>query len=294
VKLNWLLPSIFGSLLAVLPASASEIVSWRFDQSTKRLEFVTDGRVKPEAQLLADPGKLVISLPETKLNQSTHRQTVGKGFRELRIGYNPENRTTNLVFELEAGYTIDPRQVLIKASSANQWSIQLPEAQVLRGGIPTGSIAVFNETGAVIAPDRQITSSVVTGVSSSPPASSSTLVAAAGAPVTISAVEVDTQYNRVLVRGSRQLTYSGGWDARAGVYRVVIPNARLASNFKFPSQNEVNLQIFAVGANAVQVEVRRFDRNQIGPVVQYYAGQILSLPYGGIPRPVVAKHDAHP
>ncbi len=293
MKLNWLLPGIIGSLLAALvalPAAASEIVSWRFDQTNNRLDFATDSRVKPEAQLLADPGKLVISLPETKLNKSTQRQPIGKGVRELRVGYNDETRTTNLVFELESGYIFDPRQILIRANSANQWSVQLPEAQLSKGAAPTGSVSVFNETGGLVAPDRQVTTSVVTGVSSSaPPASSATLIAASGAPVTISAVEVDKQYNRVIIRGSRQLSYSGSWDAKGSVYRVVIPNARLAGNFKFPSQNEVNLQIFSAGPNSVQVEVRRFDRNQIGPVVQYYAGQILSLPYGGSPRPVVAE-----
>jgi N-acetylmuramoyl-L-alanine amidase len=293
VKLNWLLPGIIGSLLAALatlPAAASEIVSWRFDQTNNRLDFATDSRVKPEAQLLADPSKLVISLPETKLNKSTQRQTIGKGVRELRVGYNEATRTTNLVFELESGYVFDPRQILIKANSANQWSVQLPEAQLTKGGmIPTGNVSVFNETGALVTSDRQVTTSVVTGVSSSPPpASSATLVAASGSPATISAVEVDKQYNRVIIRGSRQLTYSGSWDAKGSVYRIVIPNARLAGNFKFPSQNEVNLQIFSAGPNSVNVEVRRFDRNQIGPVVQYYAGQILSLPYGNAPKPVVA------
>jgi N-acetylmuramoyl-L-alanine amidase len=294
VKLNWLLPGIIGSLLAALatlPAAASEIVSWRFDQTNNRLDFATDSRVKPEAQLLADPSKLVISLPETKLNRSTQRQPIGKGVRELRVGYNEETRTTNLVFELESGYVFDPRQILIRANSANQWSVQLPEAQLAKGGaMPTGNVSVFNETGALVAPDRQVVTSVVTGASSSPPpASSATLVAASGSPATISAVEVDKQYNRVIIRGSRQLTYSGSWDAKGSVYRVVIPNARLAGNFKFPSQNEVNLQIFSAGPNSVNVEVRRFDRNQIGPVVQYYAGQILSLPYGVAPRPVVAE-----
>lgn len=293
MKLNWLLPGIIGSLLAALatlPAAAAEIVSWRFDQTSNRLDFATDSRVKPEAQLLADPSKLVISLPETKLNKSTQRQAIGKGVRELRVGYNEATRTTNLVFELESGYIFDPRQILIKANNANQWSVQLPEAQLSKGGtIPTGNVSVFNETGALVTSDRQVTTSVVTGVSSSPPpASSATLVAASGSPATISAVEVDKQYNRVIIRGSRQLTYSGSWDAKGSVYRVVIPNARLAGNFKFPSQNEVNLQIFSAGPNSVNVEVRRFDRNQIGPVVQYYAGQILSLPYGTAPKPVVA------
>lgn len=295
MKPYWLLPSIAGLLMAISPASASEVVSWRFDAARKQLEFSTDSRVQPQAQMLADPSKLVISLPETSLQQPTIRQAVGqRGFRELRIGYNPDTRITNVVFELQPGYTIDPQQVLIKASSANNWTVQLPNAQIARGGLPTGKVTVFDESGGVVVANRQITTTVVASATTAEPSLPTAPQLAAGVPATISAVEVDRQYNRIIIRGSRQLTYTGGWDSRTSSYRITIPNARLANNLKLPVQNHVDLRVYSSGDNSVQMDVRRFDGYPIGPLVQYYGGQILSLTYGSAARPVIAAPNRPP
>jgi N-acetylmuramoyl-L-alanine amidase len=282
VKLSWLLPSVFGLLMAALPANAAEFVSWQLDRNSNQLEFNTDSRVKPEAQMLANPGKLVIVLPETKFNQPTHREAMNvRGLRELRIGYDSVANTTSLVFELEQGYSIDPQQVLIKARSENQWFVQLPEPQISRGASPLGSISVYSETGALVVSDRQVTTSVVAGASATAPPEPAipSGQTAAGLPATISAIEVDRAYNRVIVRGSRQLNYSGIWDTRTSSYRISIPNARLASNITVPQQSAVDLRVSS-GSNNVYIEVRRYDRYPIGPAVQYYGGQILSLTYG--------------
>jgi N-acetylmuramoyl-L-alanine amidase len=287
VKLSWLLPSVFGLLMAALPANAAEFVSWQLDRNSNQLEFNTDSRVKPEAQMLANPGKLVIVLPETKFSQPTHRETLNlRGLREMRIGYDSVANTTSLVFELEQGYSIDPQQVLIKARSANQWFVQLPTPQIARGASPLGSVSVYNETGGLVVSERQVTTSVVAGASATaPPEPVTTGQTAAGLPATISAIEVDRTYNRVIVRGSRQLNYSGIWDARTSSYRISIPNARLASNITVPQQSAVDLRVSS-GGNNVYIEVRRYDRYPIGPAVQYYGGQILSLTYGSnTPRP---------
>jgi N-acetylmuramoyl-L-alanine amidase len=293
VKLSWLLPSVFGLLMAALPANAAEFVSWQLDRNSNQLEFNTDSRVKPEAQMLANPGKLVIVLPETKFNRPTHRESMNvRGLREMRIGYDSIANTTSLVFELEQGYSIDPQQVLIKARSENQWFVQLPNPQIARGASPLGSISVYNETGGLVVSDRQVTTSVVAGASATAPPEPTVPSGqtAAGLPATISAIEVDRAYNRVIVRGSRQLNYSGVWDARTSSYRISIPNARLASNITLPQQSAVDLRVSS-GGNNVYIEVRRYDRYPIGPAVQYYGGQILSLTYGSnTPRqPTVAR-----
>jgi N-acetylmuramoyl-L-alanine amidase len=152
-------------------------------------------------------------------------------------------------------------------------------------------VSAVNETGSIVIPERPVNPNMAEGGSSSSlPANAAPSINNSRTPVTISAVEVDQQYNRVIIRGSGQLTFNGNWDAQEAVYRVMIPNARLADNFKLPSQNEINLQISSVGTNAVQVDIRRFDRNQIGPVVQYYTGQVLSLPYNSITQPVAAEN----
>jgi N-acetylmuramoyl-L-alanine amidase len=294
VKLKWLFAGLVSSLLAVLPANAAEMVSWQFNRDRGQLDFATDSRVQPEAQVLANPGKLVILLPETSFNRPTFRQSSNRGFREFRVGYDPETRTTSLVFELEVGYVIDPQQVSVKASRANQWVVKLPEPQISRGAAPVGAVPVLNEDGTTITAEPKITSTTVAGASSSPPGSnspspitSSPSATASGVPVIVSAVELDRTYSRVIVRGSRQMTYRGGWDASTSSYRINIDNARLAGGIKLPSGAPVDLRVSQAG-NYVQIEVRRPDRYQIGPVSQYYGGQILTLSYGSAPRPVVA------
>jgi N-acetylmuramoyl-L-alanine amidase len=310
VKLSWLL-SIglgWGCLLATLPARAGEFVSWQFDANGKQLDFNTDAQVKPEAQMLANPGKLVILLPETKFNRPTHRQYIGRGLREMRIGYDPAVNATSVVFELEPGYTIDPQQVLIKARNDKQWLVQIPDPQLLRGAAPTGKLSVLDENGALVTSERQVTTTVVAGASASAPTPAtpnpggapepeiaalprdSEATIAAGFPATISAIEVDRTYGRVIIRGSRQLTYSGLWDARSSTYRITIANARLASNLVLPQQAAVDLRVSAT-INAVYIDVRRFDRVPIGPAVQYYGGQILTLTYASpvVNRPAITS-----
>jgi N-acetylmuramoyl-L-alanine amidase len=296
VKLSWLLPSVFGLLMATLPANAAEFVSWQLDRNSNQVEFSTDSRVKPEAQMLANPGKLVIVLPETKFNRPTQHESMNlRGLREMRIGYDPATNATSLVFELDQGYSIDPQQVLIKARSANQWFVQLPEPQIARGATPSGSVSVYNEAGGLVVSERQVTTSVVAGASTTAtqPVPEDPSLVAAGVPATISAIEVDRAYGRVIVRGSRQLTYSGIWDARTGSYRMSIPNARLASNITVPQQSAVDVRVSA-GGNTVYIEVRRYDRYPIGPAVQYYGGQIISLAYGSNTRPATTTTVTRP
>jgi N-acetylmuramoyl-L-alanine amidase len=312
VKLTWLLVSSFGAMLAALPASASEIVSWQFNRDSGQLDFSTDSLVQPEAQMFANPGKLVILLPETNFKQPTFRQSSNRGVKEFRVGYDPETRTTSLVFELEPSYAIDPAKVLVKASSTNRWTVKLPEPQIVRGGTAAvGAIPVLSEDGRVITAEPKVTSTVVAGVSTSTSATLSNpsisnapvtispnlvpvnpgnvpTLLAAGNPVIVSAVELDKQYNRVIVRGSRQMLFRGGWDANTASYRINIENARLAGDLRLPSGLPVDLRV-SQGGTFVQIELRRYDRYQIGPVAQYYNGQILSLPYGSPPRAVVTR-----
>jgi N-acetylmuramoyl-L-alanine amidase len=289
VKLNWLFPSIFGLIMAALPANAAEFVSWQFDANSKQLEFSTDSRVKPEAQMLANPSKLVILLPETTFKKPTHRQFVGRGIREMRIGYDPAVNATSVVFELEQGYSLDPQQVSIQARNDKQWDVKVPDPQLSRGAVPIGKVPVLNETGAVVTSERQVTTSVVAGASATAtdtllPTDTATTIAA-GLPATISAIELDNTYNRIIVRGSRQLSYSGGWDTRTGSYRISIANARLASGLRVPaSTSAIDLRISS-GGNNVYIEVRRYDRYPVGPAVSYYGGQILALTYGAPVRP---------
>lgn len=135
MKYRWLfrslLPGLVGLMLSATPAEAGRLQFWRFDRDANRLTFTTDDGVQPTAQLIANPTRLVIDLPQTSLgSSSTARQAVGGLIREVRAGQF-DNNTTRIVVEIAPGYTIDPNQVQIRGLSPSQWTVDLPTPQRL-------------------------------------------------------------------------------------------------------------------------------------------------------------------
>ncbi|MGP1383272.1 MAG: N-acetylmuramoyl-L-alanine amidase [Thainema sp.] len=133
MKYRWLfrslLPGLVGLMLSATPAEAGRLQFWRFDRDANRLTFTTDDGVQPTAQLIANPTRLVIDLPQTSLgSSSTARQAVGGLIREVRAGQF-DSSTARIVIEIAPGYTIDPNQVQIRGLSPSQWTVELPTPQ---------------------------------------------------------------------------------------------------------------------------------------------------------------------
>lgn len=135
MKLHWLLPGTFGTVLLLSsPALAGKLESWRFDSNQNRLEFSTSGAVQPQAQLVFNPTRLVIDLPNTEFGRPQLTQNIGGKIRSVRIGqFNPE--TTRIVVELAPGYTLDPQQVKFTGATASRWLVQLPEPDVEKASV---------------------------------------------------------------------------------------------------------------------------------------------------------------
>ena len=114
-------------LLSALPAQAGRLVNWGYNTQQNQLEFTTDERVQPRAQLVTNPSRLVIDLPGTKFGRKQLIQAISNapGVKSLRVGqFDPQ--TARLVIELESGYTIDPNQVKFEGISPRQWRVTLP------------------------------------------------------------------------------------------------------------------------------------------------------------------------
>ena len=122
-----LLPGILSIFLLAAPAKAGQLQFWRFDSSQNRLEFITDEGIQPQAQVISDPVRLVIDLPGTVLRRLSLTRPVGGAIRTIRVGQF-DRQTTRLVIEFAPGYTIDPQQVRFRGVTANQWSVQIPQA----------------------------------------------------------------------------------------------------------------------------------------------------------------------
>ncbi|MBD2426533.1 N-acetylmuramoyl-L-alanine amidase [Phormidium sp. FACHB-1136] len=125
---SWLISGTLGTLgalVVVAPAQAATLQYWWFDAERNQLVFTTDGNVQPTAQMLSNPTRIVVDLPNTQLGSGTTRQSVGGNVREVRAGQF-DAQTTRLVIEFAPGYRLDPRAVRVQGVRPNQWVVQLP------------------------------------------------------------------------------------------------------------------------------------------------------------------------
>jgi N-acetylmuramoyl-L-alanine amidase len=184
VKLHWLLPGTFGSILMLSsPTLAAKLDSWRFDANQNRLEINTTGAVQPQAQLIFNPTRLVIDLPGTTFGRPQLRQQVGGAITSIRVGQFDE-QTTRIVVELTPGYTLDPKQVKFVGTTASRWTVQIPTPQAEQVGSspetlqqPT-DIATRQPLTTSVSPPRNIYNVVRTEPSTSAPATKATVVSA--------------------------------------------------------------------------------------------------------------------
>jgi len=144
VKLHWLLPGTFGTIFILSsPAFAARLESWHFDANQNRLEINTAGGVQPKAQLIFNPTRLVIDLPQTVFGRPQVTQPVGGAIHSIRVGQFDEE-TTRIVVELTPGYTLDPQQVKFTGITASRWSVKLPNPKMEQ--VASSNVATRQQT----------------------------------------------------------------------------------------------------------------------------------------------------
>ncbi|MBD0263807.1 MAG: AMIN domain-containing protein, partial [Tolypothrix sp. Co-bin9] len=127
MKVHWLLPGSFGTIFMLSsPTLAARLESWRFDVNQNRLEINTTGGVQPQAQLLFNPTRLVIDLPDTTFERSSKEQQLTGGFRSISVNQLNE-KSSRIVVEVTPGYTLDPKQVTFVGITPSRWTVQLPK-----------------------------------------------------------------------------------------------------------------------------------------------------------------------
>jgi N-acetylmuramoyl-L-alanine amidase len=150
VKLHWLLPGTFGTLLMLSsPTLAARLESWRFDVNSNLLTINTSGDVQPQAKLMFNPTRLVIDLPDTKFGRQEQTQVVGGAISSIRV--REDEGITRLTVELSPGYSINPQQVQFVPTSGNRWAVQLPRPTLER----IGSAPVNPDVAVAIDPENK-------------------------------------------------------------------------------------------------------------------------------------------
>jgi len=122
---------VLGALLLSAPALAARLEFWRFNTATDQLIFTTDDVVRPRAQMLQNPTRILIDLPGTSVSNAERiAQAVGGAVRQVRVDQ-LEDQITRLTIEYNPGYGVDPQQVRVQGVTPTQWQVQLPEARLV-------------------------------------------------------------------------------------------------------------------------------------------------------------------
>jgi N-acetylmuramoyl-L-alanine amidase len=380
------------------PALAAKLESWRFDTQQNRLEINTSGAVQPQAQLIFNPTRLVIDLPNTKFGRPQLTQQVGGAVRAIRIGQFDE-QTTRIVVELNPGYTLDPKLVKFVGNSASRWTVQLPQPEAegvistpdngeqsteiatttspqpsrniynvvtanpsipprpeialvtqieslrvtgdgffvrTNGGSPQIQVNRSNDNrfinvdiaGATLSstlkqrelsinrfgvsriaftqlqtkaptvrmtlqvdgnsPDWRASTSSIGGFVVLPSRvvrlpgdnNSSSTVPANDSPATIQSVELVGNGTQLLIRSDQAISATSGWDRTSGLFRITIPNAKLAPRVKGPTfdanSSVLRVRLQPQAPNTVVVFVQPASGVQIGELNQV-GNQLLAL-----------------
>lgn len=131
MRFHWLLSGFIGVFLFCSPAEAGKLTSWEFREQDSNLTFTTDEGVQPKAQLLSNPTRLVIDLPDTTLEGETVKQSYQGPIQGFRVGQ-PESDTSRIVVEFAPGYTVDSDDIKFQDDSATDWQVEIPQANVSR------------------------------------------------------------------------------------------------------------------------------------------------------------------
>jgi N-acetylmuramoyl-L-alanine amidase len=141
---------LLGTMAAVFfapMAEAGQFKQWRFDENTNRLEFSTDEAAKPTVQLISNPTRLVIDIPNTRLGKPNFAQDFRQGVRQIRLGQ--VGAQTRIVLELGAGYALDPKRIRVEPTADATWTVTIDGViQPLTGLFKPIDIPVLDAPGS--------------------------------------------------------------------------------------------------------------------------------------------------
>ncbi|MEH1838141.1 MAG: AMIN domain-containing protein [Nostoc sp.] len=94
----------------------AKLDNWRFSPKTQQLEITLSAGTTPRYFYLAQPSRLVVDLPNTKLGKVTTQQNYSGVIKSIRISQLNAN-DTRIVLDLAAGTVFNPKQVQLQPVS---------------------------------------------------------------------------------------------------------------------------------------------------------------------------------
>lgn len=94
----------------------AKLNKWRFSTKTQQLEITLSAGTTPRYFYLAQPPRLVVDLPNTKLGNVTTQQNYSGSIKSIRVSQLNEN-DTRIVLDLAPGTAFNPKQVKLQPVS---------------------------------------------------------------------------------------------------------------------------------------------------------------------------------
>ncbi|ARV63321.1 hypothetical protein BZZ01_30330 [Nostocales cyanobacterium HT-58-2] len=135
------------SVYALKPGNSSSVAplarleDWRFYPEASQLEISLSAASQPKSFYLAQPPRIVIDLPGTKLGNIPTQQNFSGAIRSIRVAQLNAD-VTRIVMDLAPGTLVDPNQVQLQPvsrASLNRWVLR-PLVASNRTFFPQGNL----------------------------------------------------------------------------------------------------------------------------------------------------------
>ncbi|ADI63276.1 N-acetylmuramoyl-L-alanine amidase [Trichormus azollae] len=233
------------------------------------------------------PNQEVAISPTGRVTQIENLQVTGDGFfirisggkPQIQVNRSPDNRTINLEITGAAlSSNLRQRDLLI-----NRYGVRRIQFTQVSSRTPTVRITLQVDSNSA---DWRAISSGNDGFVVLPnrftrlPDSQPSTQILSNSPATIQAVELAANGTQLLIKANQSVSATGGWDRSSGLFRIIIPNAKLASRVQGPAF-DANSPVLRVRfqpqvPNNVVVLVQPASGVQIGELNQV-GEQILAL-----------------
>ncbi|MEH2408146.1 AMIN domain-containing protein [Nostoc sp.] len=126
----------------------AKLDNWRFSPKTHQLEITLSAGTTPRYFYLAQPPRLVVDIPNTKLGKVTTQQNYSGAIKSIRVSQLNAN-ATRIVLDLAPGTVLNPKQVQLQPVSRKN-----PTRWVLRPVI-SGKITAVKPENSPPSPKKQ-------------------------------------------------------------------------------------------------------------------------------------------
>ncbi len=203
---------------------------------------VTANRITPSKREISAPG--VVQIDKLRMTGDGFFISTSGGNPQLQVNRSQDNRSVNIdIIGAALSANLRQRDLLINRYGVRRIQFsQLPSSpsavrMTLQLDSPSSNWQALasGNSGFVVIPDRL--AKLSGDDSSGAPRYQSSAPSVSDSPAIIESVELGANGTQLLIRADQAISATSGWDRNSGLFRITIPNAKLANQVQGPTFN---------------------------------------------------------